>query len=416
MKAFVGTAANNTHLHQVGQALEEVGGLFRFMVPFAGFPLRNPVVFARRRPVGIPPEKVAHCPTWEIIRVAAARARLPDAWIDRIWEHEEIEFARSCARVIARERPDVYLGVEHGALEALRESRKYGTAAGLIYTSLHHRFRERWLEPELMRFPQLLTASAGRIRQRDAARDARRDEEILAADFLHANSLVTARSLEEAGVAPDRIITVPLGSPPALSDADLPKAPPGAPVVLFVGNVAVHKGAHHLLEAWGRLGVSKGARLELYGSWALPNELHPAPWGSVVECGKVAHAAVLAAMRKASVLVLPSVCDGFGMVAAEAMAQGLPVICSSNAGASQLVVESKNGFVVPPADPARLADRLAWCLDHPIELHAMGRNAAETARNWTWADFRARFSSELAAMLERLRRSPPTGPAAGQSP
>jgi glycosyltransferase involved in cell wall biosynthesis len=415
MKAFVGTAANNTHLHQVGQALEEAGGLFRFMVPFAGFPVHNPVVFARRRPIGIPTEKVAHRPTWEIIRVAAARARLPDTWIDRLWEHEEIEFARSCAGVIARNRPDVYLGVEHGALEALRASRKFGAAAGLIYTSLHHRFRERWLEPELRRFPQLLTESAGRIRSRDAARDARRDDEIRTADFFHANSLVTARSLEEAGVAPDRIITVPLGAPPALSDADLPQEPPGAPLVLFVGNVAVHKGAHHLLEAWARLGPRMDARLELYGSWALPKELHPYPSGSVVERGKVPHAAVLAAMREASVLVLPSVCDGFGMVAAEAMAQGLPVICSSNAGASQLVVEGKNGFVVPPANPEVLADRLAWCISHPKELHTMGRNAAETARNWTWADFRARFSSELEKMLEKLGRSPSPGPGVGQT-
>jgi glycosyltransferase involved in cell wall biosynthesis len=416
VKAIVGTAANNTHLHQIGQALEESGSLLRFIVPFAGFPLGNPRLFARRMPAGIPPSKILHFPAGEILRIAAAKLGMPDTWVDRLWERGELEFDRACAKVVARENPDVYLGVEHAALFALRESRNRGVAAGLIFTSLHHRFRERWLAPELQRFPQLLSSSARRIRERDGARDARRDEEIGTADFLHANSLVTARSLEEAGVPADRILTVPLGSPPAVPDSELPLAPPASPVLLFVGNVAVHKGAHHLLEAWAKLGARKGARLDLYGSWALPREFHPAAGSGVFEHGRVPRDVVLSAMRRASALVLPSICDGFGMVAAEAMAQGIPVICSANAGASQLVVEGVNGFVVPPADPDRLAERMGWCIDNPEQLHAMGRKAAQTARDWSWAHFRRSFAAGLAQMLVHIGHPPAPGAKGPPSP
>ena len=121
MKAIVGTAANNTHLHQIGQALEESGSLRRFIVPFAGFPLGKPRLLARRMPAGIPPSKVLHFPAGEILRIAAAKLGMPDTWVDRLWEHGELAFDRSCARVVARENPDVYLGVEHAALFALRE-------------------------------------------------------------------------------------------------------------------------------------------------------------------------------------------------------------------------------------------------------------------------------------------------------
>jgi glycosyltransferase involved in cell wall biosynthesis len=107
-------------------------------------------------------------------------------------------------------------------------------------------------------------------------------------------------------------------------------------------------------------------------------------------------------MRRASVLVLPSVCDGFGMVVTEAMAQGLPVICSSNAGASQLIVGGENGFIVPPANPEQLSERIAWCIRNPRPLYAMGQNALETARNWGWPHFRARFVRDLSSMLERI--------------
>jgi glycosyltransferase involved in cell wall biosynthesis len=181
--------------------------------------------------------------------------------------------------------------------------------------------------------------------------------------------------------------------------------------VLFVGNVALHKGAHHLIDAWRKVASSGPGRLDLYGRWALPTAFLPSAGENMFAHGRVSPEIIRAAMRRASVLVLPSVCDGFGMVVTEAMAQGLPVICSSNAGASLLVVEGKNGFVVPAADPDSLARTLIWCIENPDRLHEMGRNALQSARNWSWADFRARFTRDLSAMLEHIGRPPLQSPA-----
>jgi glycosyltransferase involved in cell wall biosynthesis len=412
VNVFIGTAASNAHLHQIGQAMEEAGMLSRYLVPFAGFPLGKPVIFPRRRPPGIPKSKLRHRPAWELTRLAAARLAMPGPWVDRIWEREEHAFDRACSRLVASEQPDIFMGVEHAALAALQTSRKHGIAAGLIFPSVHHLFRKRWLDPELARYPRLLDESAREIRTRDAARDDRRDEEMRTADFIHANSEVTARSLVEAGYPADRIMTVPLGAPPAALESELSPGPPETPSVLFVGNVAIHKGAHHLIDAWRGLAPSRPARLDLFGRWDLPNNYRPSPGENVLAHGWAPAEAIRGAMRRASVLVLPSVCDGFGMVVTEAMAQGLPVICSANAGASQLVVEGGNGFVVPPANPERLAERISWCLANPVRLHAMGRNALETARNWGWPHFRARFTRDLSLMFERIgtsrfRSSPP---------
>jgi glycosyltransferase involved in cell wall biosynthesis len=379
--------------------------LSRYLIPFGGFPLGNPIIFPRRSPAGVPKDKLRHRPGWELTRLAAAKLRMPETLVDLIWEHEEHAFDRACSRSIASERPDVFLGVEHAALAALRNSRANGIAAGLIYPSLHHRFRKKWLDPELARYPELLGPSARVIRERDAARDARRDEEMGAADFIHANSEVTARSLVEAGYPADRIMTVPLGAPPAAMENELLQGPPEAPAFLFVGNVALHKGAHHLLDAWRGAACSRNARLDLYGRWALPESFLPAPGENVLFHGRASPEVIRGAMRRASVLILPSVCDGFGMVVTEAMAQGLPVICSSNAGASQLVVEGENGFIVPPANPDRLAERIVWCIENAHRLREMGRNALETARNWGWPQFRAQFASELSTMIERIGRS-----------
>ena len=401
MKAFIGTAASNAHLHQIGQALEESGDLARYMLPFGGWPLAKPVLFTRRSPTGVPKAKLVHFPAWEIARVAAAKLRAPETVVDRIWEEGELAFDISCAAEVRSGRPDLFLGVEHGALQSLKAARQAGASAGLIFPSVHHKFREKWLGPELAKFPELLGGSATKIRARDADRDSRRDDEMGEADFLHANSETTARSLAEAGFPRDRILTVPLGSPPVAPE----RSAPAHPVVIFAGSIAPHKGAHILLEAWKSAGGGRRGRLEMFGNWALPQRMTPSEGDGVLVHGRVPGPVLREAMRRASVLVLPSICDGFGMVVSEAMAQGLPVICSSNAGASQLIVEGRNGLVVPPADAFRLAAVIDWCLDHPGELFGMGKYAAETAAQWTWSDFRGAFSRGVKEMAERTRHA-----------
>src|SRR5277367_6364063 len=88
MRVFVGTTSNNTHLHQVGQALDEAGFLSRFMVPFAGIPFLDLRALANRRPVGITPSKVSDSPSWEILRLVAAKLNMPNPWVDLIWERQ----------------------------------------------------------------------------------------------------------------------------------------------------------------------------------------------------------------------------------------------------------------------------------------------------------------------------------------
>ena len=105
------------------------------------------------------------------------------------------------------------------------------------------------------------------------------------------------------------------------------------------------------------------------------------------------------AYLNASVLVLPSLCDGFGLVVSEALAHGLPVVTTTNAGAADLVEHGRTGFVIPPADEDALVETLQWCRDHPLDLLEMRRAALASARRWTWADFRRRQIDLLACAL-----------------
>jgi glycosyltransferase involved in cell wall biosynthesis len=86
-------------------------------------------------------------------------------------------------------------------------------------------------------------------------------------------------------------------------------------------------------------------------------------------------------MSRSHVLVLPSIQDGFGMVMAQAMACGCPVIASQNTGGEDLFSDSVEGFTVPIRDVDSLEERLQKLADNPEERSAMGQRALKRVQN-----------------------------------
>jgi colanic acid/amylovoran biosynthesis glycosyltransferase len=91
------------------------------------------------------------------------------------------------------------------------------------------------------------------------------------------------------------------------------------------------------------------------------------------------HAGVMEALAGAHMLLAPSVTaadgdqEGIPNALKEAMATGLPVVSTMHSGIPELVEDRVSGFLVPEADPAALADRVAFLADRPKEWAAMGR-------------------------------------------
>ncbi|HEY5619810.1 MAG TPA: glycosyltransferase family 4 protein [Vicinamibacterales bacterium] len=95
------------------------------------------------------------------------------------------------------------------------------------------------------------------------------------------------------------------------------------------------------------------------------------------------------------IFVQPSLAEGFGMAALEAMAAGLPVVGTSAGGLPELIEDGCSGYVVPPGDATALAARLRELLLNADRRSAMG--AAGQAR------VRERFSAErMAAELSGI--------------
>lgn len=88
---------------------------------------------------------------------------------------------------------------------------------------------------------------------------------------------------------------------------------------------------------------------------------------------------------RSSVFVLPSVEDGFAYVCNEAMACGLPVITTTNTGASELIEQGKEGFIVPIRSPEAIANHLELLYRNKELRQEMSRNAltkSQTGLGW----------------------------------
>ncbi|GBF35373.1 glycosyl transferase group 1 [Desulfocucumis palustris] len=98
-----------------------------------------------------------------------------------------------------------------------------------------------------------------------------------------------------------------------------------------------------------------------------------------------------------NLLVIPSLWEGFGLTALEAMVAGVPVVATSVGGLPEVVEHGSTGLLVPPGDDAALARGINWMLDHPNEALEM----AESARKVVGEKFTARVMARKTEDLYR---------------
>jgi hypothetical protein len=154
--------------------------------------------------------------------------------------------------------------------------------------------------------------------------------------------------------------------------------------VLYVGTIEPRKGVPYLVNAFSQADIPNSELLIVGGTSTralrifMENTLSKHA-NIKQEFWDFSHADPTQVFGKCSVLVLPSVEDGFGLVALEAMACGLPVIVTSQCGAADVVTNGINGFVIPPRDTQALADKLTFLAENsPIRM-AMSQAARITA-------------------------------------
>ena len=147
------------------------------------------------------------------------------------------------------------------------------------------------------------------------------------------------------------------------------------PEILYAGRLSPEKGVRELIAA------TDGLPLVVVGDGPLRAEVPDA-------LGFLPHEQLELRYARAAVVACPSHREGFGVVCAEAMAHGRPVVAGDVGGLRDLVVHEETGLLVPPGDVAALRGALSRLLrDAALRRRFGDAGRARIAEHFTWQRF-----------------------------
>ncbi len=201
--------------------------------------------------------------------------------------------------------------------------------------------------------------------------------------------------LRHFAISSDRVLVVPLSADPAFC----PQPPEtiatvracyGLPdqYVLYLGSNKPHKNLVNLVEAWSRIThCALRFTLVVAGAW---EHRYPEPrrraealgLDNVIWLGPVPEADLPALYSAATLFVFPSLYEGFGLPVLEAMACGVPVICSNTSSLPEVAGDA--ALLVDPTDIQALATAMADLLEDKARWEGMREKGLRQAARFSW--------------------------------
>ncbi|HEY3886031.1 MAG TPA: glycosyltransferase family 1 protein [Vicinamibacterales bacterium] len=207
------------------------------------------------------------------------------------------------------------------------------------------------------------------------------------ADLVVTISGFTAAAVQSRlGVAAERIVVCPPGAPAWTAR---PGPARGGPI-LFMGTLEPRKNVGALIEAYRRLLAQRPDAPPLWLAGAAADGAEP--WLREIArpplAGRARHLGYIESDRRydlyaqASMLVLPSHLEGFGIPLLEAMTVGVPAIVSARGALPE--VAGGAARIIDPDAPGDLAAAMRAYLEHPEEADAAAARGLERARAYSW--------------------------------
>ncbi|MFC2047323.1 glycosyltransferase [Chloroflexota bacterium] len=179
-------------------------------------------------------------------------------------------------------------------------------------------------------------------------------------------------------------------------------------IILFVGRIEPLKGIEQLLRAMNHLNNVQGMRLVIAGgdehnqyemerlrqlSWALHIQ------DSVTFLGVIKHEQLPYFYSAASVCVVPSYYESFGLVALESMACGTPIVATNVGGLEKFVLQGETGYVVNDNTPHRLADKIALLLSKSKHNTESAHSIRASVTQFSWSNIAEVVAKECRLVL-----------------
>jgi alpha-maltose-1-phosphate synthase len=364
MRVSIASFIGGMHLFELARELDARGVLDRYYTAMPSFKV-----------TGVARSRVATHPAVLLPHAALQFARLQRFQPRLNWTTTEA-FDRWLSR---RQVPcDVFHVASSYGLRAIRRIKAiHGSWTVCDRGSSHIRVQDELLREESARTGVAAPSTDPRF---IAKEEAEYDE----ADAIFVPSTFARQSFLQAGIPPHKVVSIPIGI--RLEEFyPVPKRDDTFRV-LCIAMISVRKGIGYLLEAMSRLALPN-SEVVLRGTVLPESRGILSPYeGQFRLQPSVSRSGMRDLFSQASVLVLPSIEDGFGQVIVQAMACGIPVIATTNTGGPDVITDGKDGFIVPIRDARAIGERLEYLYRNSEARATMGRAALETVRAWNGWD------------------------------
>ncbi|MBD3272847.1 glycosyltransferase [Candidatus Dependentiae bacterium] len=292
---------------------------------------------------------------------------------------------------------DIFVGWANYFFNSIKQIKKAGAKVIIECGSTHILEQQKLLQEEYQKFGLNFSPICKKNLEKVLA-------EYNVADYIMTCSNFTYKSFLKHGISANKMLKVPYGVNLDIFGKKSKKSD-GKFRVICVGLMCLRKGIPYLLKAWKKLNLPENkSELLLVGNvqkdlkYFLKNFDLP---GNVVFYGSTNRKSLADLYIKSDIFVLPSIEEGLSMTIAEAMASGLPIICTTNTGGEELIEEGKQGFILPIRDSEFLAEKILWFYENKSFIQEMGMSAKKKIKNFSWDVYGQKIFDTYKKIIEK---------------
>jgi len=223
--------------------------------------------------------------------------------------------------------------------------------------------------------------------------------EYVMADYISVPSIFAKESFLAKGFPERKILHVPYGVD--LTQFKSEEKEDNVFRIIHCGAVSLRKGCHYLLQAFSELNLPNA---ELWFVGTVKDEIRSFVKQYADErikfFGSQPQSRLNWFYSQADIFALLSLEEGLAMVQAQAMACGLPIICTTNTGGEDLLETGDSGFVIPIRDLDILKEKITFFYDNPTTCKEMGIAAQNKVHDaFSWDDYGEKIIDEYRRVL-----------------
>lgn len=308
-------------------------------------------------------------------------------------------FSKRASKLIDLNNTDILVGWSSFSKEAFLKAKKTNCIKILERGSTHIKYQEKILKMEYDELKIKPNLPSQNIIQKELT-------EYELADYITIPSEFAKKTYLEYGVSENKLIKVPYGVDLKEFKYLNKKRPEGDKFrVISVGTISIRKGSHILIEAFEQLSL-KNSELIFVGP--MENNFKEIlkkykKLKNVKFISKQKQENLKYFYNNSDIFVLYSLEEGLSMVQAQAMACGLPVICSENTGGSEIVDHGINGYVIPIKNIEILKNKIQEFYNDKSKLKNFSLNALKKTKDISWENYGKKLINTYRYILEKKK-------------